>query len=84
MIGPNRKTASISGWYGVLAILLAYALLSFGAWTSRSLGYQLLNLTGAAAFIVETFSKKDYQPMILNIIWLLIAAIAIAQVFIGR
>lgn len=68
------------GWYGVLAIIGAYALVSFGLVGSHSLGYQLLNLTGAAAILTEAYSKKDYQPVVLNILWSLIAVVALAQI----
>lgn len=68
------------GWYGVLAIISAYALVSFGVVGSHSLGYQLLNLTGAIAIVAEAFTKKDYQPVVLNIAWSLIAVVALAQV----
>jgi len=68
------------GWYGVLAILGAYTLVSFGVLNPLNLWYQLLNLTGAFAIIVHSFSKKDYQPGVLNIIWMIIAIIAIGQI----
>lgn len=70
------------GWYGVFAILGAYVLLNFGLLNVRSVIYQLLNLTGAGAFILETSDKKDYQPMFLNVVWLLVAAIALLRLFI--
>ncbi|MCX6717439.1 MAG: hypothetical protein NTU76_02070 [Candidatus Taylorbacteria bacterium] len=35
------------GWYGVVAVVLAYALLSFKILNSDSLLFQGLNLTGA-------------------------------------
>ena len=76
----KRSAVSLAGWYGVLAILLAYALISFGAVGAHSLTYQLLNLTGAGAIIIEAYSKRDYQPTILNLVWLVVAAIAIIQI----
>lgn len=38
----------IIGWYGMGAILLAYALVSFNFLSVSSTIYQLLNFTGAA------------------------------------
>ena len=70
----------ILGWYGVLAILGAYALISFSLLTPNSLSYQLLNLTGAAGIVLEAYSKKDYQPVILNIIWIMIALATIMKI----
>jgi len=37
----------IIGWYGMAAILSAYALVSFNFLSSFSIIYQLLNFTGA-------------------------------------
>ena len=73
------KLASVLGWYGVLAILAAYALLSFGAIGPRSGAYQLLNLTGALGIVVETWTRKDYQPFVLNLVWLAVAATALLR-----
>jgi hypothetical protein len=65
------------GWYGAFAVLLAYALVTFGAIATKSTAYQLLNLTGSFGIIVVSFRKKAYQPIALNIVWMLIALIAI-------
>ncbi len=67
------------GWYGVLAILSAYFLISFEVLKADSPLYQLLNLTGAIGIIIETLSKKDLQPAILNIVWALIAAVTLIR-----
>ncbi len=69
----------IIGWYGVLAILTAYGLINFNILTSTNLIYQFLNLTGALAIVYISFKKKAYQPAILNIIWVLIAVVAIIR-----
>ena len=71
----------ICGWYGTVAIVLAYVLVSFGFLPATSLWYQVLNGTGAAGIIVDAFYKKDYQPGVLNVIWLIVAVIAIARLF---
>lgn len=72
----------IIGWYGVLAILGAYALLSFGFLNSNSLIYQILNGTGALGIAYDAFKDKNYQPAVLNVIWLIIAVIAIINILI--
>lgn len=65
------------GWYGAFAVLLAYALASFGAIATKGVLYQLLNLTGSFSIIVVSFRKKAYQPIVLNMIWMLIALIVL-------
>lgn len=61
------------GWYGVTAIVAAFALLNFGVLDTDSSIYQLLNITGSIGIIVVANSKKDYQPVVLNTVWLLVA-----------
>lgn len=70
------------GWYGVLAILAAYGLLSFHIVTSDSLPYHLLNLTGGVGLMIDAYADKNYQPVVLNLIWVAIAIFAIGRVFI--
>ena len=73
----NRKVAEIAGWYGTIAIVLAYILVSFKAVPANGVVYQLLNLTGALGIITISVVKRVRQPAILNIFWALIAAVAL-------
>ena len=43
----------VAGWTGALLILAAYALLTAGKLTGKSLPYQAMNVVGAAGFIVN-------------------------------
>jgi hypothetical protein len=75
-----RKTmSSILGWYGVAAIITAYAMLTFGIFDAGNLWYQVMNLTGAIGIIVDAVADKNTQPVVLNIFWVLIAVWAIIQ-----
>ena len=71
------------GWYGVVAILVAYALLSLNTVSSHSLIYNLLNLTGGIGIVVDAIAKKDRPLVALNVIWVLIALAAIGKALIG-
>jgi len=79
----RHKAKEYFGWYGVIAILTAYLLVSFNVIVAKSLSYQLLNLTGSLGIIVIATSKKDTQPVVLNIIWAAIAIIAIVRLLIA-
>lgn len=68
------------GWYGAGAIVLAYALVSFSLLEPISIYYQLLNVTGALGIVTVSFYKKTYQPGVLNIIWTIIALVAIVRI----
>ncbi len=75
----KQKLLQIIGWIGAAFILTAYFLVSLSVIDSASLGYQLLNLFGALGIVIETLSKKDYQPMALNAAWVLIALVSIIK-----
>ena len=67
------------GWYGMVAIVLAYALVSFSFLQPTGIVYQLLNITGSLGIIAVSFYKRAYQPGVLNVIWILIALAAILR-----
>lgn len=71
----------IIGWYGALAILAAYALVSFDIVDAHNLLYQILNATGASGIAYLSFIKRAYQPAALNVVWAIIALVAIIQLF---
>ncbi len=76
----KNKITEILGWYGVVAVIGAYALLSFNIVESNSLIFQILNLTGAVGIVVDALDDKNIQPAVLNIIWGIIALIAIVNI----
>ena len=78
----KTKMIEIIGWYGAIALLGAYALVSFSLIKSDSLLYQLLNLTGAVGIAWVSIYKKAFQPGVLNVIWAIIALIAIIKLII--
>ncbi|MEK9167497.1 MAG: hypothetical protein AAB613_02035 [Patescibacteria group bacterium] len=72
----------IIGWYGVIVILAAYALNSFGIISAEGgVLYQFLNLTGSLGIVISSFAQRDYQPVVLNAIWLIIALIGLARIW---
>ena len=76
----TKYFGEILGWYGAIAILVAYALVSFSLVTPTSLVYQLLNLTGGVGIVVNSFKHMAYPSGILNIIWAVVAGVAILKV----
>lgn len=75
-----KEFIELFGWYGMIAIVLGYALVSFSFLQPTDIIYQLLNGTGALGIVTVSFYKKAYQPAVLNIIWTLIALIAIINI----
>ena len=66
----------IVGWIGAILILLAYLLLSAGRLSGQSLLYQAMNVVGAAGFVVNGWWHRALPSASLNVLWLLIGAIA--------
>jgi hypothetical protein len=82
-----KKFVEIFGWYGAVAILAAYAGVTFGVLSSNGGGgilFQFLNLTGALGLVVVSFYKKTYQPGVLNLVWTLVALVALIRIFLSR
>ncbi len=75
----KTKIIEIYEWYGVIAIVIAYALISFSVLQTTNIWYQFLNISGALGIVIGSFYKKDYQSGVLNIVWIIIAIIAIAR-----
>jgi hypothetical protein len=61
------------GVYGIVMVLGAYALNTFGYVTASNTKYQLMNLTGGMAFIYYTLVKTAWASLFVNIVWVVIA-----------
>jgi hypothetical protein len=75
-VSAIELAVEIAGWGGAVLILGAYALLSAGKLTGRSLTYQLMNVVGAAGFIINGWWHRALPSAALNVLWLLIGAFA--------
>lgn len=75
----NKKISELVGWYGVAAILVAYSLNVFMIIAPTSQWFLWLNLTGSAGIVISSWRKRDFQPVILNMIWLAIAIVGLLQ-----
>lgn len=77
------KLVDLIGWYGMLAILTSFFLISFNYVESSSVLYQTLNLTGALGILANAFMQKAYPSVGLNAVYALIALIALARIIFG-
>lgn len=82
-MAPKQLFAESAGWYGAVAILVAYALVSFKIIPGDGLAFQLLNLTGALGILTISLYKKVKQSIVLNIFWGAVAIVAIAAIIIS-
>lgn len=74
-----KRFAEIYGWYGAVAMITAYGLVSFDILSATSIWYQFLNITAALGIVTISLYKRTYQPAVLNLVWAAIAAVAIVQ-----
>ena len=75
-MSPVQIAVEVAGWTGAALILGAYALLSAGKVTGRSLSYQAMNVVGAAGFVINGWWHGALPSAALNVLWLLIGAVA--------
>ena len=68
------------GIYGIVMVLGAYALNTFGYLTAKDLRYQLMNLTGGAAFVYYTLIKMAWASLFVNVVWVVIAVFGLWRI----
>ena len=73
-----------AGWTGAALILLAYLLLSMGKVSGQSALYQGMNIVGAAGFIVNGWWHGALPSAVLNVIWMMIGAVALWRILAKR
>ena len=68
---PTKFTETF-GWIGVVAILGAYALLTFNVLPGSDWRFHALNAVGAVGIVVDATAQRNWQPAVLNIVWFVI------------
>jgi hypothetical protein len=66
------------GWFGAVALLIAYAMVSHKKLEGDSATYQLLNISGSLLLAANTIFYGSYPSTFVNLIWAGIAIFAIA------
>lgn len=74
----------IIGWIGSFEVITAYGLNSYQKIKSDSLLFQLLNFTGGIFLIVNTIYYSAYPSAFINVVWVIIAMVAIVQAFVRK
>ena len=74
-----KVTIEIIGWLGAALILGSYALLSIGRLKADSVTYQLMNVLGAAGFVVNSGWNGALPSAAMNVIWVGIGVYALHQ-----
>lgn len=77
----KQKIDEVIGWYGTVAIVVAYFLVSFGFISGESISFQILNISGALGVLWISFVRKVYQTVALESIWAVIGVVALVRIF---
>ena len=68
----ERNLVDIAGWIGVVAILIAYGLVSMKRMEGDSVRYQALNIIGAGLLIYNSYYFQAYPSVVVNLVWVII------------
>ncbi len=71
---------NILGWIGSIEVLAAYGLNSYQKIKSDSILFYVLNLTGGLLLIVYSVYKEAFPNAFINIVWVIIAVVALIKV----
>jgi hypothetical protein len=74
-----KLAIEIIGWAGAALILGAYALLSANRLRAESLTYHLMNILGAAGFVINSGYNGALPSAVMNVVWIGIGVYALAQ-----
>jgi hypothetical protein len=74
-----KFAVEVIGWVAAALILGSYALLSTGQLRARSFTYQLMNVVGAAGFVVNSGWNGALPSAAMNVIWMGIGVYAVLQ-----
>src|SRR5205085_1396425 len=74
------ESAETLGLTGALLILLAYLLISAGKLTGQSTAYQVMNIVGAAGFVINGWWHGAIPSTVLNVIWMGIGSVALWKI----
>jgi hypothetical protein len=76
----NRALSTLDwiGWIGMGLILAAYTAVSFD-WMDAGATFQVMNLVGSVCTAAYLAPRKAWPPLALNVVWALIALLALAN-----
>ena len=74
-----KLAVDVIGWAAALLIIGAYALLSAGRLKAESLAYHLMNILGAAGFVVNSGWNGALPSAAMNVVWIGIGVYAVYQ-----
>lgn len=80
----NLTWFDLTGFIGVLLIIVAYLLLQLDKLPSSSPSYSLLNAAGALLIIVSLIFQFNLSAFIVEVFWLLISLLGLTKTLLSR
>lgn len=68
-------------WYGVVATIIAYGLVSWSVLPPYHILPIFLNVTGAITMLLDVWKDRNWQSVSINIIWIGIAIVTWLRIF---
>jgi hypothetical protein len=69
----------VIGWTGAALILGAYLLLSAGKLRSDTVAYHMMNILGAAGFVINSGWNHALPSAVMNVVWIGIGVYALSK-----
>jgi hypothetical protein len=79
----SNQIYEILGWIGVVFVLGGYFLLATGVIGGNAWQYHVLVLFGSLFLGIISYIKRNYQPVVLNAVFVLFAIIALVRLVLG-
>jgi hypothetical protein len=70
----------VIGWLGAALLLSGYGLVSSGRLHGDRLPYQLMNLAGSVALLINSAYNGAWPSAGLNLVWAAIGVVALAKI----
>ena len=80
----NLTWFDLTGFIGVLLIIVAYLLLQLDKLPSSSPSYSLLNAAGALLIIASLIFQFNLSAFIVEVFWLLISLLGLTKTLLSR
>ncbi|WP_036565157.1 CBU_0592 family membrane protein [Nocardioides halotolerans] len=70
---------NVAGWIGMALLISAYALVTAGRLQGPGLPFQVMNLIGGGALMVNSAYYGAWPSAALNLVWVVIGGVGLAR-----
>jgi hypothetical protein len=75
---------NVVGWMGMALLIGAYALVTTGRILGPSLTFQVMNLLGGAALMINSAYYGAWPSAVLNVVWVVIGVVGLNRARLRR